>query len=209
MPDLGTMKARIASELERSDLAAPIAAAIGDAIAEYERERFWFTESRDLTVTTVAGQRSYTAADAAWIATAITIDGLFATVGGQVRRLDQADPAELEARNDASAPQGQPMSWARLGTAIILHPVPDQAYAIRAVAHHRLAALAADSDSNGWTDEAEALVRRRAKQLLHQEVTLDGEAALALAPLVERALADLRAETSRRKASGRLVPTTF
>lgn len=211
MTTYATLKNRVADELLRDDLLSggQVANAVLDAIKEYERERFWFNESRALTFSTVASQREYTTADATWIPDVITIDAMFVTVSGQVRPLCKADPARMESLNDSSSPEGQPRDWAYLGGSIILYPTPDAVYTVRAVAHYRLTALSADGDSNAWTTDAASLIRRRAKQLLHQEVLFDYESAGAQNPLIEQALYDLRAETSRRKTLGRIQPTSF
>lgn len=209
MATLGAMKSRIASELDRSDLSSNIADAITDAIAEHERERFWFNESRDLTFATVAAQRIYTTADATWIPNVIEIDAMFVTVGGQNRPLDKMTASESEWLSDSSASSGAPFSWAYFDNSIYLYPLPDTAYTVRALAHYRLAALTDDSQSNAWTTEAEQLIRRSAKLLLALDVTQDGGDLAAFDPAAQRALASLRAETSRRKTIGRLTPTQF
>lgn len=207
MPDLATMKSRIASELERTDLTDQIANAISDAIDEYGVERFWFNESRSLTFNTVVSQREYAAADG--VPTLITVDRLFVTISGQKRDLDKADPALLELWNDTSTPTGQPTTYAILGDTLILYPTPTQVYEIRAVAHYVLPALTDDTQSNAWTTEAEPLIRRRAKQLLQMEIILDAEGATMTEPLLAKALDDVRVKTSRIKALGRMKPTVF
>lgn len=208
MPTLATMKARIATELERDDLSAEIADAINDAIAEHERRRFWFNQSRALTFDTVAAQRAYGLADASWIPNVIEIDRMFVTISGQNRPLLKVAPGDLEELNDTTATSGEPSCWGYIGTEIILYPTPADAYTVRAVAHYRLAALA-DGDSNAWTTEAEALIRRQARQFIRSEIEQDHDGAAAIQPLIDRALGGLLAETSRRAATGRIRPTSF
>lgn len=207
MPDLGTLKQRIANELERTDLTGQIADSVNDAIEEYATERFWFNESRNLTFSTVALQREYGPADG--VPELITVDEMFVTIGGQKRELRPRDPAELELLNDSSTPSGQPSGYAVLGETLILYPTPDQVYVVRAVAHYKLPAPSDDTQSNHWTTTAERLIRRRAKQLLQMEIILDPEGAAMTEPLIGKALDDLRAETSKRKTLGRIKPTVF
>jgi hypothetical protein len=209
MPNLSTMKSRIADELARSDLTSQIANAINDAILTHERERFWFNESRDLTFSTVADQRIYTVADGAWIPNVIKIDNLFVTVGGQNRRMCESDPSELELLSDSSGSSGAPYEWAYFDNSIQLYPIPDQVYTVRALAHYRLDALAADNESNAWTTEAEQLIRHAARLLIANDVTGDTEERSRMADAVTYDLGVLRAETSRRKASGTIKPTQF
>jgi hypothetical protein len=208
MATLATMKSRIADELARTDLTSQIADAINDAIAEHERERFWFNESRDKTLSTVAAQRIYTTADATWIPDIIEIDDLFVTVSGVNYRLRKEDPSDLELLSD-SPTSGRPYAWAYLNKSIQLYPKPDQVYTVRAVAHVRLAALASDSDTNAWTTEAERLIRATAKLFIATDVTYDQLVAQAADSAIQRQLAVLRAETSRRKTVGRVSPTQF
>lgn len=211
MATLLVMKNRIADELRRADLTNQIANAISDAIAFHERERFWFNESRDKTLTTVAAQRIYTSSDATWIPNVIEVDAMFVTVSGQNRCVSKADPAELELLSDSSGSSGPPYHWAYLNSNIQLYPIPDDAYTVRVLAHVRLDALAGDSSTNAWTTEAEMLIRRTAKIFLTAEVKdgADKESLVLLDPLVRQSLDALRAETSRRKTIGRIVPTQF
>lgn len=201
MATLSTMKTRIATELDRSDLTGSIANAIADAIAEYEQDRFWFNESRDLTFTTVAAQRIYTSSDASWIADVIEIDDLFVTVSGNNRCLDRISPEESELLSDSYASQGAPYAWAYFNKNIYLYPYPDATYTVRALAHYRLSAVS-DGTSNAWTTEAERLIRRRAKQLIYAEMMSDPQQALAQQPLIEQEYNRLKAESSRRRATG-------
>lgn len=208
MTTLAVMKSRIANELSRSDLTSEIATAISDAIAIHERERFWFNESRDKTFSTVAAQRVYTTSDASWISDIIEIDDLFVTVSGRQIRMDKADPTELELLS-TSTTTGYPYLWAYLNSTIILYPTPDAIYTVRGVGHVRLTTLSGDSDSNAWTTQAEALIRQTAKASLYAELLRDMEGAQVQSLLIQTTLERLRAETSRRKTVGQIVPTHF
>lgn len=211
MSDYGTMKARIAAELERSDLLAGnfIQNAIQDAIKHREQKRFWFNESRDLTFPTVNGQRIYTATDASWIATVIDIDALFITVGGQNRCLRRRDAADIELHSDNAALVGEPYSWAYWDSTIQLYPIPQQAYTVRAYAQVRLTTLSADADTNAWMTYGERLIRQTAKALICSDVIMDDAAAAKYGGLSEAALATLEEETGRRQATGCVVATQF
>lgn len=209
MPTLAILKARIATELDRTNISSQIASAITDAIAEHERERFWFNESRDLTFSTVTAQRIYTTAAASWIPDVIEIDDMFVTVGGVSRRMTKEDPSVLELLSVSNGTSGSPFLWSYFNKSIVLYPVPDTAYTVRALAHYRLAALTDDSQTNAWTTEAEQLIRRTAKIILAIDVTSDRDGAMSLDTVLQANLANLRAETSRRKTLGRIQPTAF
>jgi hypothetical protein len=209
MATLGTMKTRIASELDRSDISSQIASAIEDAIAIHERERFWFNVGRDLTFSTVDGQRIYTTADGSWIPNIVDIDAMFVTVSGQNRELVRADPAWLEYLTDSSSQESSPYHYAYFAKSIQLYPVPDAVYTVRALGHYRLTALSGDEDTNAWTTEAEQLIRRTAKAIIALDVTDDKQEAVLLDPVIQAHLQELRAETSRRTSKGRIKPTEF
>src|SRR5260370_125819 len=79
MSTLGDMKARIALEIVRSDLAVQIANAITDAIEMYQGDRFYFNEPTLLTEptwNTVIGRATYGVADSADIKSGLHIDFL-------------------------------------------------------------------------------------------------------------------------------------
>lgn len=211
MSDFGTMKTRIANELERSDLLSGnfIQNAIQDAIKHREQERFWFNESRDLTFSTVNGQRIYTVTDASWIGSVIDIDHLFITVGGQNRCLRRRDAAEIELMADASGLVGEPYSWAYWNSTIQLYPVPQQVYTVRAYAQVRLNELSADADTNAWMTYGERLIRQTAKALICTDVIMDDAGAAKYGGLSETALGTLEEETSRRQSTGSVVATQF
>lgn len=209
MSNFGTMKTRIASEMERSDLTSFIPNAIQDAIKTHETKRFWFNESRDLTFSTVAGQRIYTSADASWIASIIEIDALYVTVGGQNRCLRRRDATEIELSADNSALTGEPYSWAYWNKSIQLYPIPNQAYTVRAYGHIRLSSLSEDVDTNAWMTDAERLIRQSAKALLCAEVTFDDIGMQRYGALADIQMGMLEEETSRRQATGCIRATSF
>ena len=62
------MAARIQDELARTDLSSQILYAISDAIKAYESERWFFAETRDMTITTVNQQGFYDSDDTAALA---------------------------------------------------------------------------------------------------------------------------------------------
>ena len=92
------MKARIATELIRTDLTTQIESAVLSAIKHHEREQFYFNEARDLTFNTVVGQEFYTSSDAAGIATLGKIISVKMTVSSStdVRTLERANWLEMD-----------------------------------------------------------------------------------------------------------------
>lgn len=92
---------------------------------------------------------------------------------------------------------------------ILLYPTPNDAYTMRIYAHYRLPALASDSETNAWTDDAEELIRTHAKQLLYLDPLEDDQGAARMGVKIPELLAGLRSETSARMGTGRIRPTQF
>jgi hypothetical protein len=180
MPDLATLKSRIASDLHRSNLTAVIASAITDAIAEYQGRRFAFNQVRD-TFLTVAGQEFYAeGTDPDDIPDDIAeLDAVTATINGRRCRLDPWSFGEGETFSTMTTSLGQPTRFAWYAQQIRLYPIPDGAYTVTLSYLQRIAAPASDATSNAWTTEAEQLIRAAVKKSICRDYLRDqpGEAA--------------------------------
>jgi hypothetical protein len=201
---LGQLKARIADELARGDLAAQIALAIDDAISEAATNRFWFNEVRGFTFSTLVGQESYGSTD---LAAMTEIDCLWITVGGGRRNLREVGSDRIDALSQGSQINGEPYLYARSGEGLRFYPVPDRAYTVTVDGVSRLPQLMADEDSNAWTNQAiaERLIRALAKRNLCAEVIEDFERAKTQGQLAEKYKADLLATTHDRVATGQMA----
>jgi hypothetical protein len=159
--DYAALQARIADELNRSDLTSQIALEIASAIRHYERQRFWFNEVRDTSLVTVPNVASIAAPTT-------MVEGL---------RLDlnygtHLYPLEYEAWKDfedyggadTGFTPGVPQRYGYFADQFWFLPVPDQAYSLTLSGVERLADLVNGSDSNAWTTDGEELIRMRAKQ---------------------------------------------
>src|SRR6185369_14885100 len=77
------MRTRIKDEYTNESISdAQVNSAIQSAIAHYQRELFYFNESRSVTFSTVASQEFYTSSDASDIPNLSLIDDLNITVNG-------------------------------------------------------------------------------------------------------------------------------
>lgn len=205
------MQTRIADELDRSDLTAQIKKAILSAVKHYERRRFYFCET-SFTFSTVAGQETYTSADAAAIATSPNVERLNGLYSNLRTPLTKRDWQWIDDVSTTTASRARPGWWAYRAESIRLYPIPDNAYTITAYNVPRLTALSADGDTNAWTDDAEELIRTHAKIDLIDNVIRGVDMIEERALLVGReqaALAALIGETASREATGRLRPTEF
>ena len=205
MSDLATMRARIASELRRSNITSQIASAITTAIEAYQQERFFFNERRDVTFPTVALQEFYTSANSASIPLLIKLDYANVYVGGTAYTLVPQGAATMEELSDSSTNTGQPSEYVWYGESLRLYPVPDGAYTIRLAGVFVAAAPAADDEaSNPWMTKAERLIRSRAKLELAIHVLQDQMLAAAMGEAVRDAWDDLKTRTNRLTGTSRI-----
>jgi hypothetical protein len=223
MATLADMKARIADELARGDLGTQIASAITTAITEYQKERFRFsdvTPTTPPTFNTVADRWIYTAADNANIADAKAWNYIFSQVGNYLRDLTKSTPEMVRSYNQLGTMHGQPIWYAYEGNQLLIAPVPDTVYPITLGIFRNVAAPADDAEAdNPWMNEAELLIRSRAKYEIALHVTRNPTMQQAMSPLepggeagghaAYYAWQSLKRETNRVTKRGRLRPMAF
>lgn len=198
---------RIGDESLRSDMANQIKLCIQDAIGHYEVERFWFNQFRDRTFATAAGQEFYGEADQVDIPQVLEFDGATLTVGSTRWPLVKTGYVEIEDWNADASARGQPTHYAYWGRQIRLYPVPDNAYQIRLSGLFKLPALVADTDSNAWTEDAEELIRHRAKAILYSQYLRDDANAGRATALEMAAFERISSTAARRLATGGIRPS--
>lgn len=205
MSTFGTMQARIADELLRSSLAAPIAKAIKTAIAYWETTRFAFNEG-DWTRNTVASTEGY-----GFPSDLAAIDDIIITVSGSRYRLKLRHHTWLNSVSLTTTALGQPGYYAAHNRQFRLYPIPDAAYALKLYGVQHFAELSDADDTNAWMTEAEELIRQRAKAIVRIDALDEAAArqeALALGAtrflsLMERqAYLSLMAETEAHTGTG-------
>jgi len=192
------MKARIASELLRSNLASEIASAITTSIECYQHERLYFNQSRgDVVFNTVANQFVYTSSDDADIGRIIKIQYGFVIIGGQPCRLSRRDAVKIEAANLGSASLvGQPRSYAWHSEAVLIEPIPNDVFQVRFGCYLRANAPASDGETgNRWMTDGERLIRARAKGEIYLHHIKDFKKAAAFMGAAEDALEKLKEKT--------------
>ena len=209
MATLGDLKQRIISETLRDDLADDLAAQFQNIVLKsidyYENERWWFNERR-LVTACVPGQDWVP-----WPTDAHIIDGLYLEQNGGNTRWPIA-ARSIDEFEELSQPSttGQPTDYLVADDRVRLFPIPNQAYAlawdlITAVTP----ALTADTSSNAWTNQGQDLICAQAKLRLYRDylsaTMQDPRLVLALAQEKD-AYAGLRAESTRRTATGRVQP---
>jgi hypothetical protein len=210
MATYGDMKTRIASEMHREDISTQIAEAILSAVEFYSASRFAGNEARG-TITTIAGTKFYgtdTASPGTLPSDIAEIDQISLTVSGRTYALDRQPHSLIESIDSVSL-QATPRDWAWYAGQLRLYPTPNDAYTVTLSYQQILTALSADNDSNFWTNDAEQLIRCRAKRMLCMHVTGDQETANAMFVAEREALSQLKKKTNKLEASGRIRATPF
>lgn len=214
MSDRDTMVGRIQDETRRTDATfqAIIVEHIDDAIAHYQKMRFYFNESRSITFTTVADQSEY------------SFSGASPNIGTQFYRIDLAvleetsndhtltrrDYRELERLIDGSTTSNRPYNYAYVNQSLVLYPPPDGVYTIRLAGHVKLAAPAAGNTANNdWMTEAADLIRSRSMWSLHKRILHQPGMASDFKADELEARSILTGATADKVALGRVEPTTF
>lgn len=208
---LGYMKDKIADEIARPDLASQILDKITEAVEAYEPERFFFSETRDITFNTVAGQEFYTASDNAAIPTLQAFDYVILYIGNIPWPISRRTDVEIEVLNQNGLMRGQPWNWSYFNQQLRLGPVPDTIYPMRIAAQQTVPMPGTDDvTGNPWvTKIAERLIRCRAKYELYLHVIRNTEMAENMATAVTEALDSLKGQTNRLVGRGITAPMEF
>ena len=213
------MKARLASELRRSNITAAIASAITTAIEAHQSDRFYFNETRAFTFTTVANQGTYISTDSGWsnLANIIKFDYVKLYVSDQPYTLDPIPAEEIERLSANDTATGEPLGYCWFAESMRFYPIPNAARTVRVGAVAKVAAPATDGEaSNKWMTDAELLIRCRAKFELYTHVLANPEAAAYFDPdrdgsPTNEAFRRLKRKTAQKVQQGgwATTPTTF
>lgn len=208
MSTYGAMQDRIADELARSDLTSQIQKAIISSINYYQRERFYFNESRAITLSTSNGQEFYGSADNANIPGLSQIDDLLITVNSTRYPLTRRSWEYLEFVSATTSDEGAPQDYGYYAQQIRLYPIPDTAYTILISGLPRMTTLSSTSDTNAWMTDGEYLIRSRAEWDLYSSVALDAAQAASCKQRELEALQSLRRDNVQRM-SANIAPRYF
>lgn len=212
MASYADLQARIAREIHRSDLTSDIRAAILSAVAFFSSQRFAGNEKR-WSITTIAGEKFYgvdTASPGTLPSDILEIDSITVTANSRIYQLDRMSYTDMDAIDAGTTPlAGYPRLWSWYANQIRLYPTPNAAYVLNISGQCKLAELSAETDSNFWTNEAEELIRCRAKRDLYAHVLMDDANAIRMDSLSKEAMRDLKAGANKLLSSGRITSTRF
>lgn len=196
--DLATLKARIARELHRADLSVDIANAIQSAIRYYRSRPFEFGEATE-TLTTTIGTAAYARPAVA------AIHSIGCIASGLDYILNPVNFSRYERLAGDPADRGQPQAFSFYGGSLYLWPLPDRAYPLTLRYQKRVDPPSLDTDVTVWTDDAEDLIRARAKKLICRDVTMNANGMQAAQMAEAEALDRLLDEALRNQDVGRLA----
>lgn len=215
----GVMQGRIADELGgRTDLStpssglalSPIQFAILDAIRFHENDRFYFNEIRTASAfSTVLNQEFYTSSDWSEIPYLKHIDKLSILVSSNRYYMMGRTEQYMEDVSINPNNSGVPIDYSYYNRQLRFYPIPNGVYPVNFLGTKTFAELSASSDSNVWTDEAEALIRLTAEWLLYRDTIKDDVGAIRAEKAWNRAYTSLKGETFKRMASLTIRPSYF
>lgn len=215
------MVVQIVFELgRRTDLQATVVPrAINDAIQIYQKERFRFNELQPLspfTFNTVQGTAFYGAAFDARIPKLYKIDYLNFVLGNVVSKMDRRTPEQIYLSLQDNQESGPPSDWAWDGNTIIIYPrAPAEVFPITVGGYMQVdgpTGIADPSTTNPWMNEAERLIRARAKFEIAVNVTRDKNMIAAMSPedgAVSIYYDELKSEANKIRGTSRVRAMQF
>lgn len=204
MATFGQVVERIREDLDRgSDFDTRIKRAVVDAIVFYKSKRLGFNTKRARSVITSGMEMVALPLD--WV----EADFLRLEDDGQRLPFKEVGYDLIEEARDTDEDRGQPFQYAIQHREMRLWPIPDHSYTLVFSFHYELKDVSlssSDGAENGWTNDAEQLIRTRAMADVLCNYT-DGDAATAkglrlYAQCQEELLPSLEAQAAREQSAG-------
>ena len=216
MSTFGVMKARVAAEMKRGELTASataVQAAVLSAIEFFKRRRFYFNEFNDALLTASASATYVTLSRLVSDSSIrpIIFDSIKAVIGTRDYPLTARNWKEIDSI-DAGQWYGYPEWYAIHAEKIRLYPPPNQAYVLRISGVKDLievTAGAAAGVTNAWTNDAEEMIRCKAKSTLFRDELRNMQMAGIFESEAERVYKELLKEVTAKTSSGRIRPTNW
>jgi hypothetical protein len=206
MATLAEIRAKIADQINRTDLNTQIDDEINKAIKHYSAQRFWFAETQT-TFPLVVGQQSYGTADSV-PSTLLEIIKLKVTVSGTYYDVTPKPFDYIEERNKTNI-QDIPEYYAYFQSKIYFYPLPNSAYTATLSYFENYADITTDAGTKDFTTNAVELITQRAKKSVLLNYVKDDEDAKRAELLESAAFNALTAENDRRKATNMILPSQF
>jgi hypothetical protein len=204
------MRSRIDDELLRGGtLDSQINLEILSAINHYKRRRFWFNEGTTTSSTADGTEYQDLPADL------YSLDSIRITDSGDPEPLIKRHFVTIENWCAGTVQRGMPSDWAPYKDKVRLYVCPDAVYTLTWAGIVDLGTPSADADTSAWFEEAEELIRQRAKAAVRINYIKDADAiaeqrtlAMAGKPCISAleytAFMELKRENARRTSTGRI-----
>lgn len=191
------------------DLSDEIKTEVRNAIRHYNRAPWHFTETRDLSFSTVTGQTWYNSASDGSstlnFSDLLKIDYIREEASSLDQGLCEKPYRAFQQIQEGSTAGGPPIFYARYGDELGLYPTPDQAYLIRLSGQFKASVPNADGDSSVWFTEIPELIVASACGRVCLAHLRDRERAMDFAAIASPLEDALHAEWVRKARTGRLT----
>lgn len=203
--------AQIEDDLDRTDLTSQVTRAVDYAIDFYAKDRFWFNEAINQTVTLTVSVAELALSDLP--VRLLEVDRLRIQLSSNTY-LDMyhRDYDWIMSRQDTNL-VAQPVEFTIYNEKFQFDSYADQSYRLLADGIKSLGNTASDTYSTAsavaWFNEARDLIRAAAKRDIYTHVIKDFEFAVAMKQVEEAEFKRLKGRTNRLKSSGSVRPTEF
>lgn len=209
--NLGQIVARCADMMARTDLGTQIREEVTLAVKRYERELWFFSETRGATITCVASQTWYDSASvpgvgAVALSRLLSIDYMRITshLGGLDDEMRETPYALFEAWQEGSPSAGQPTNFTRYNAQIGVWPTPTGADVLYFSGKFKPVVPVNDADTSVFFTEAQELIESCAVANVYEKFLRDLEAAAPHRQREAIQIAALRGEGVNKMGTGRL-----
>jgi len=167
----GTMRDRIAFDLNRADLTSSIALHIKSAIKHYESKSYFYNEQHSTATVT---SQEYVSLPTGYK----SFRAIRCSIGGN-------DDYKLDPKNhdwfekvSRSGVVGNPIYYNVTDSQLRLYPRPDQTATLTMSFNQELSAVSASGDTNAWFNQGEILIRTKATAYTLRFTMHDNERAI-------------------------------
>lgn len=230
--ELGDNQALLSPLSDSTLTLSPIQNAIQQAIAKWERERFYFNELLIQTPLDSSSNPWFTSnaqeyygdstSPQAWtnpnFSTVAYIQKMWVLINSNRYEISLRTSPYLVGISVNPAVVGYPTDCSITAEMARFYPIPDGTYPIGIIGTKRFSNLVNDADSNVWTQDGYDLIRSEAKLQIARDVIYDAEAERSAKiaiygdpeiPGDRGFLAALKGETTRRIGRGKVIPSYF
>ena len=206
------LAAKIADDLARSDLSTQITDAIDYSVKRYERERFWFNDQDNISVSLTSSISQLALSDLP--VKMFQIDRVRVVLASNtLLDLYPRDRNWIAARQDINL-LSMPVEYCVYDEALQFDSIADQSYTLVLDGVVGLGnTVASNSYSNAsaavWFNEARDMIRADAKRDLYTHVIKDFEFARTMNETAVYEYNQLKGRTTRIRKTGQVRPTRF